>query len=218
MDDTTKNVSQAESTARLPPKFGAKVWRTVWHSPSFQERALRLLKPEETNDMLMHCAVGIAGEAGELLDCVKKHWKYGKDFDRNNAVEECGDLLFYSYAMYGLLDTEVPRVEMFSLVATELLDPITAKRMMSLSTSIFVDSATILREYDLSYNFDWRGPPPIKLIETKLRHVVSTTFQFMHEVGITPEEVDRGNLEKLEKKRYPKGYTDSAAVDRADKA
>lgn len=44
---------------------------------------------------LLHMAVGISGEAGELLDSVKKHTIYGKSLDFANIVEELGDLEFY---------------------------------------------------------------------------------------------------------------------------
>jgi NTP pyrophosphatase (non-canonical NTP hydrolase) len=44
---------------------------------------------------LLHMAVGIAGEAGELLDAVKKHVIYGKELDLENVIEELGDLEFY---------------------------------------------------------------------------------------------------------------------------
>ena len=43
----------------------------------------------------LHMAVGIAGEAGELLDAVKKAAIYRKPIDRANVVEELGDLEFY---------------------------------------------------------------------------------------------------------------------------
>lgn len=43
----------------------------------------------------MHAAVGISGEAGELLDAVKKHWVYNKPLDFDNVAEELGDILFY---------------------------------------------------------------------------------------------------------------------------
>lgn len=43
----------------------------------------------------LHMAVGVAGEAGELLDAVKKHVIYDKALDRTNVVEELGDLEFY---------------------------------------------------------------------------------------------------------------------------
>lgn len=44
---------------------------------------------------LLHMAVGIAGEAGELLDAIKKHVVYGKELDVDNVIEELGDLEFY---------------------------------------------------------------------------------------------------------------------------
>ena len=48
--------------------------------------------PVET---LLHAAVGISGEAGELLDAVKKSWIYGKPLDIKNVVEELADMHFY---------------------------------------------------------------------------------------------------------------------------
>jgi NTP pyrophosphatase (non-canonical NTP hydrolase) len=44
---------------------------------------------------LWHGATGVSGEAGELLDAVKKHVVYQKDLDRENVIEELGDLEFY---------------------------------------------------------------------------------------------------------------------------
>lgn len=44
---------------------------------------------------LMHMAVGISGEAGELLDAIKKQVIYRKELDRQNVIEELGDLEFY---------------------------------------------------------------------------------------------------------------------------
>ena len=42
-----------------------------------------------------HMATGIAGEAGELLDAVKKYAIYDRSVDLENIVEELGDLEFY---------------------------------------------------------------------------------------------------------------------------
>ena len=44
---------------------------------------------------LWHMATGISGEAGELLDAVKKHVIYNKTLDVTNVIEELGDLEFY---------------------------------------------------------------------------------------------------------------------------
>ncbi len=65
-------------------------------------RALLKQMPSHTEDIL-HAAVGISGEAGELLDAVKKHWAYGKPLDMANVREELGDIMFYTTAMLNIL-------------------------------------------------------------------------------------------------------------------
>jgi len=54
---------------------------------------LETLTPTKAD--LLHGTVGVAGEAGELLDAVKKHVIYNKPLDRENVIEELGDLEFY---------------------------------------------------------------------------------------------------------------------------
>ncbi len=44
---------------------------------------------------LIHMVMGICGEAGELLDAIKKYVIYKKPLDRENVIEELGDLEFY---------------------------------------------------------------------------------------------------------------------------
>jgi len=44
---------------------------------------------------LIHMVLGISGEAGELLDAVKKSVIYRKPIDLENVIEELGDLEFY---------------------------------------------------------------------------------------------------------------------------
>lgn len=57
------------------------------------EELLSALRPESAD--LWHGATGVAGEAGELLDAVKKHVVYNKPLDVDNIIEELGDLEFY---------------------------------------------------------------------------------------------------------------------------
>ena len=54
-----------------------------------------------TTDQLtrLHAVVGISGEAGELLDAVKKETMYNKKPDIENIIEELGDLEFYMEAL-----------------------------------------------------------------------------------------------------------------------
>jgi len=47
------------------------------------------------NAHLVHMVLGISGEAGELLDAVKKSVIYNKPLDIENIIEELGDIEFY---------------------------------------------------------------------------------------------------------------------------
>lgn len=62
------------------------------------------------NAHLLHMALGVAGEAGELADALKKVAIYGKEIDRENVVEELGDLRFYMQGIMndlGITEAEV---------------------------------------------------------------------------------------------------------------
>lgn len=45
---------------------------------------------------ILHGAIGISTEAGELLDAIKKHIYYGKKLDLINVKEEIGDIFWYT--------------------------------------------------------------------------------------------------------------------------
>lgn len=57
------------------------------------EEILEGITPEELHRL--HMTFGVCGETGELLDQVKKHVFYKKPIDRENMVEELGDIEFY---------------------------------------------------------------------------------------------------------------------------
>lgn len=59
---------------------------------------------------LMHMAIGVSGEAGELLDAIKKHVMYGKELDVENVIEELGDIYFYMQGIMNGLGLERKQV------------------------------------------------------------------------------------------------------------
>jgi NTP pyrophosphatase (non-canonical NTP hydrolase) len=44
---------------------------------------------------ILHMAIGVSGEAGELLDAIKRAVIYRKPIALDNVIEELGDLEFY---------------------------------------------------------------------------------------------------------------------------
>lgn len=67
---------------------------------------------------LIHHTMGICGEAGELLDAIKKAVIYDKPLDYENVVEELGDIEFY---MQGLrMELGILRAETLTKNMTKL--------------------------------------------------------------------------------------------------
>ena len=57
--------------------------------------ALRTAKQLPHDLQVQHAQLGMLTELGELGDAIKKHFIYGKPFDKVNALEEIGDFCWY---------------------------------------------------------------------------------------------------------------------------
>jgi NTP pyrophosphatase (non-canonical NTP hydrolase) len=68
------------------------------------------LTPEKVD--LLHMALGIGTEAGELQTTIKKHTMYNKPLDTKNLIEELGDLMFYIQGMIHTLGKYYPGLEL----------------------------------------------------------------------------------------------------------
>lgn len=70
--------------------YQTKALRT---EPLYEAPQSRLSNKRMTR--LLHAAMGLQTEAGELTDALKRHIFYGKDLDETNLKEESGDLMWY---------------------------------------------------------------------------------------------------------------------------
>lgn len=83
---------------------------------TYQSEALKTLSsqfhfsPVPDNCNLLHAAIGIATEGGELLDALKKTIFYGKELDSVNLKEELGDLMWYIAIACESLGTSIEEV------------------------------------------------------------------------------------------------------------
>lgn len=69
-----------------------------------------MLKPMPERDQLVHCALGLVGEAGEVSELVKKQFAYGKPFSYAEMDGELGDVLFYLVAMTQQCGTSIESI------------------------------------------------------------------------------------------------------------
>jgi len=69
----------------------------------FLKESSRTMTPDCFNDVIknetLHGIIGVAGEAGELIDAMKKALFYGQELDLENIKEELGDILWYVAAI-----------------------------------------------------------------------------------------------------------------------
>lgn len=79
--------------------------QNVLRSESPVTNELRNRLQNEDTIRLLHAAMGMATEAGEFLDMLKKHIFYGKPMDFVNAKEEVGDQMWYAGLAIDVLQT-----------------------------------------------------------------------------------------------------------------
>lgn len=60
----------------------------------YQRAALRTAGDDHSK-YLLNGVMGLCGEAGEVIDLVKKHLHQGHELDRDKVAEELGDVLWY---------------------------------------------------------------------------------------------------------------------------
>lgn len=62
----------------------------------YQELASRTWNPKNTDqDNLLNFALGLAGEAGEVIELIKKHVYHGQPLDETKLKKELGDVQWY---------------------------------------------------------------------------------------------------------------------------
>ena len=86
----TKKTLKNPITQNINVKTGATM-----NFKEYQDNAIKTAKAGDFKFNLTHAAMGLAGEAGEFTDCIKKYAIYGQSLDSINAAEELGDVLWF---------------------------------------------------------------------------------------------------------------------------
>jgi NTP pyrophosphatase (non-canonical NTP hydrolase) len=76
----------------------------------YQSLARRTLGDRTPEQQLANAALGLAGEAGEVAETIKKHLFHGRPLDRDAVVKEIGDCLWYVAAMATTLGVSLDEV------------------------------------------------------------------------------------------------------------
>lgn len=83
----------------------------------YQKKAIALAKPWDDRDMqLAYYGLGLAGEAGECVDAIKKHLSGSKPIDTDAIKRELGDVLWYLNALTTHFEFELDDVAKTNIV------------------------------------------------------------------------------------------------------
>lgn len=76
----------------------------------FQKSVARTMRDLPYAEHLCNAAMGLSGEAGEVVDILKKHLFHGRILDVRHLREEMGDTLFYIAAVCNRLNIDIADV------------------------------------------------------------------------------------------------------------
>lgn len=162
----------------------------------------------------MHAAVGLAGEAGELLDAVKKTWVYGKRLDRDNAIEELGDLEFYAEALRANLGISLHELRLAGEKAVSPLYDMAPDPLLSVAADIHRHAGRLLSEVWACWHCGRNLFKHMAVDDLARLHLAMHHARWL--LNATREHVLLANKLKLVR-RYPGGYSDAHAIARLDK-
>lgn len=86
----------------------------------YEDLVARLTKPLGDKMDLIHAALGVTSESGEVADAIKASAVYGRELDLINIIEELGDLRFFATMIaqkFGLTGEDIERANMAKLNA-----------------------------------------------------------------------------------------------------
>lgn len=155
---------------------------------------------------MLHMAVGIAGEAGELLAAVIDNAHFGTELDRTNMIEELGDVEFY---LEGLSQA----VGLTPAVFNAPLRLIRREVHASVLSVIAADLLDLVKKHVIY------GKPLDKAsINAKMTGLSYELTCLQATISVSREEVIAANKSKLGVRYSSGSYSDKQAQERADKA
>jgi hypothetical protein len=169
---------------------------------TYTEMVKRLFKDMETPTLtLVHAAIGITGEGAELLAAFSKA-------DNDNAKEELGDARFYMERLF----------QHFGYNYCQLLDDSVEEYSNDVDGFIvYSGEVQDLIKKSWVYNKPLDGEAMLKFATNMTTYFNRICLHLESSVA----EIEEINMYKLStgpNARYPLGYSDEAAIARADKA
>jgi len=123
----SQNVALGRVKAALAERYpGSNIELPVlegWYAYEVVRTAPKLVLPENFGTCLNLAAMGLAGEAGEVVDLIKKHQNHGVALDREKLIREAGDVLWYLQYLCEVLQVSLDDIELQNIYKLRLRYP-----------------------------------------------------------------------------------------------
>lgn len=168
----------------------------------YAELAMRTAPDLGPKKNVIHASLGMISEVGELADLLKRVVAYGKPFDAINAVEECGDVLWYI-----VLLCRESKLDFEPLFPQHQYAPDSIDILVEDLANVVGELTTKVRlNLDLDKQATYR-------CELYLRRIITTLDKICRTAGYSIDIAMDRNIGKLAR-RYPDGFSDWRALNR----
>lgn len=175
----------------------------------YQKRSARTRPDLRGEEESLNCALGMAGESGELLDVLKKkifHGHYAAaDEYRAKMIDELGDFIWYYAWFLAIVGVDADVASKDRSRGRLLPEVSAAQAAMTLNTT----TALVTRLLATSPNDCYRTLRDVK----DVCKIYWLWEQLVTLLGLTPTEIFEYNTEKLTR-RYPEGFSKEASQNR----
>lgn len=97
--------------------FEMYIDKSIMSFNEYQEKSKRTMDLTlSTEEALLNYTLGLVGEAGELVEIIKKHVFHGHELDIEKVIEEAGDVLFYLSAICTTLSIDLNDVALGNII------------------------------------------------------------------------------------------------------
>lgn len=180
------------------------------HINEYSNLALRTAPESTVHDALVHGALGMVGEVGEVVDIIKKTFAYGKELNKGKLLEELYDGAWYINLNLRTCTTDQLDMEKLMQPAEAVLadtpfGTASIEDLVMISTSMADKASTVLSNIITMVANDMEIEEATELVHkafTTSCELLQTIFVMTKMLGFTKEEGFERNIKKLET-RYP---------------
>jgi len=177
----------------------------------FENEVRRLLGAHEKE--ISAYALGLAGEAGEVVDLLKKSWGHGHPLDVEKLKKELGDALWYVVAL--ALQFGLP---ISAYTQRRLIDDTGPEHRGSRPLLIISTVGRVCRMLESNWYSGGVGISEAgfqKALVRDLKYIWDQLEQLGLQHGLTLGGILQANVDKL-RLRYPDGFSTEASIARVD--